>query len=96
MRLIRFFRSVLCFLLLSAAMADHTGFEPVVSSVTGKHVRPLHQWSNSCKARYILSKSKRKKSSVIFSFYEFKKIGLSSENLKEKIALFSKANFWLK
>ena len=29
-------------------MADHTGFEPVVSSVTGKHVRPLHQWSVFC------------------------------------------------
>ena len=29
-------------------MADHTGFEPVISSVTGKHVRPLHQWSVFC------------------------------------------------
>ena len=26
-------------------MADHTRFELVISSVTGKHVRPLHQWS---------------------------------------------------
>ena len=30
---------------LPRQVADHTGFEPVVSSVTGKHVRPLHQWS---------------------------------------------------
>ena len=30
---------------LHLRLADHTGFEPVISSVTGKHVRPLHQWS---------------------------------------------------
>ena len=29
-------------------MADHTRFELVISSVTGKHVRPLHQWSVFC------------------------------------------------
>ena len=32
---------------LPRQVADHTGFEPVVSSVTGKHVRPLHQWSTA-------------------------------------------------
>ena len=26
-------------------LAVQTGFEPVVSSVTGKHVRPLHHWT---------------------------------------------------
>gem|GEM_PF-6049324 len=28
-------------------LADHTRFELVISSVTGKHVGPLHQWSRS-------------------------------------------------
>ena len=30
-------------------MADHTRFELVISSVTGRHVRPLHQWSGASK-----------------------------------------------
>ena len=27
------------------SLADHTRFELVIFSVTGRHVRPLHQWS---------------------------------------------------
>ena len=37
------------------SMADHTRFELVISSVTGKHVRPLHQWSMPSLTRMILS-----------------------------------------
>ena len=41
--------SVRCYYQLSyratMRLADHTRFELVISSVTGKHVRPLHQWS---------------------------------------------------
>ena len=32
---------------LHLRLADHTRFELVISSVTGKHVGPLHQWSRS-------------------------------------------------
>ena len=29
------------------SLADHTRFELVIFSVTGRHVRPLHQWSSA-------------------------------------------------
>ena len=32
---------------LQFKLADHTRFELVIFSVTGRHVRPLHQWSVS-------------------------------------------------
>lgn len=45
------------------SLADHTRFELVIFSVTGRHVRPLHQWSVSARKNipYSLTLGKRKK-----------------------------------